>query len=96
MIPQEQIESNPDLLVEDYNVAKYLEALNKRIESLLVCFDTDIRDRILIGLEKDKKTKVNKLFTNKNIAKPQKAISARIKKKSNISFPVVLLLPLEF
>jgi hypothetical protein len=61
LIPQEQIESNPDLLVEDYNVAKYLEALNKRIESLLVCFDTDIRDRILIGLEKDKKTKVNKL-----------------------------------
>jgi DNA polymerase elongation subunit (family B) len=61
LIPQEQIEKNPDLLVEDYNVAKYLEALNKRIESLLVCFDTDIRDRILIGLEKDKKTKITKL-----------------------------------
>ena len=61
LIPQEQIESNPDLLVEDYNVAKYLEALNKRIESLLVCFDTDIRDRILIGLEKDKKTKTTRL-----------------------------------
>ena len=61
LIPQEQIESNPDLLVEDYNVAKYLEALNKRIESLLVCFDTDIRDRIKIGLEKDRKTKTTRL-----------------------------------
>jgi len=61
LIPQEQIESNPDLLVEDYNVAKYLEALNKRIESLLVCFDTDVRSRILIGLEKDRKTKTTRL-----------------------------------
>lgn len=61
LIPQEQIESNPDLLIDDYNVAKYLESLNKRIESLLVCFDTDIRDRILINVEKDKKTKLMKL-----------------------------------
>ena len=61
LIPQEQIESNPDLLVEDYNVAKYLESLNNRIGSLLVCFDTDIRDRILISVEKDKKTKLMKL-----------------------------------
>lgn len=61
LIPQEQIESNPDLLIEDYNVAKYLEALNTRIESLLVCFDLDVRNNILIGLEKDKKTKTTKL-----------------------------------
>jgi DNA polymerase elongation subunit (family B) len=61
IIPQEQIESNPDLLVEDYNVAKYLEALNKRIESLLVCFHPDIRNKILISVEKDKKTKLIKL-----------------------------------
>ena len=61
LIPQEQIEKNPDLLVEDYNVAKYLEALNKRIESLLVCFSPEIRNKILIGVEKDKKTKLMKL-----------------------------------
>jgi DNA polymerase elongation subunit (family B) len=61
LIPQEQIDKNPELLVDDYNVAKYLEALNKRIESLLVCFDTDIRDRILISVEKDKKTKLMRL-----------------------------------
>jgi DNA polymerase elongation subunit (family B) len=61
LIPQEQIESNPDMLMEDYNVAKYLEALNSRIEPLLVCFDPEIRNKILISLEKDKKTKLMKL-----------------------------------
>jgi DNA polymerase elongation subunit (family B) len=61
LIPKEQIDSNPDLLIEDYNVAKYLEALNSRITSLLVCFHPDIRDRILIKVEKDKKTKLLKL-----------------------------------
>jgi DNA polymerase elongation subunit (family B) len=61
LIPKEQIDSNPDLLIEDYNVAKYLEALNSRITSLLVCFHPDIRNRILISVEKDKKTKLLKL-----------------------------------
>jgi hypothetical protein len=61
LIPQEQIESNPDMLMEDYNVAKYLEALNSRIEPLLVCFDPEIRNKILISVEKDKKTKLFKL-----------------------------------
>lgn len=61
LIPKEQIDSNPDLLIEDYNVAKYLEALNSRITSLLVCFHPDIRNRILIKVEKDKKTKLLKL-----------------------------------
>jgi len=61
LIPQEQIEQNPDLLMEDYNVAKYLEAFNSRIAPLLVCFSPEIRDKILIGVEKDKKTKLIKL-----------------------------------
>jgi len=61
LIPQEQIETNPNLLMEDYNVAKYLEALNTRIEPLLVCFDPEIRNKILISVEKDKKTKLMKL-----------------------------------
>lgn len=61
LIPKEQIDTNPDLVIEDYNVAKYLEALNSRISALLVCFHPDIRDRILIKVEKDKKTKLLKL-----------------------------------
>lgn len=32
----------------NYNVSKYIEAFNKRIEPLLVCFSTEIRDKILI------------------------------------------------
>jgi hypothetical protein len=47
--------------MEDYNVAKYLEALNKRIEPLLVCFNPEIRGKILISVEKDRKTKLIKL-----------------------------------
>jgi DNA polymerase elongation subunit (family B) len=61
LIPQEQIESDPNMLMDDYNVAKYLEALNSRIQPLLVCFNPDIRDGILISVEKDKKTKLMKL-----------------------------------
>jgi DNA polymerase elongation subunit (family B) len=61
LIPQEQIETNPDLIIEDYNVAKYIDALNSRIGALLVCFHPDIRNKILINVEKDKKTKTLKL-----------------------------------
>jgi hypothetical protein len=60
----EQIESG--LLTDDYNVAKYLESFNKKVKPLLVCFHSDIRDRILLTIKKDKKTKLEKL-TDKNI-----------------------------
>jgi DNA polymerase elongation subunit (family B) len=33
----------------NYNVSKYIEAFNKRIEPLLVCFSPEIRDNILIN-----------------------------------------------
>jgi hypothetical protein len=61
MIPQSQLESNPDLINTEYNVAKYLDAFNKRIKPLLVCFDPEIRDNIITNVYKDKKTKVLKL-----------------------------------
>tara|TARA_R110000772_G_scaffold17946_3_gene49851 strand:- start:8194 stop:11631 length:3438 start_codon:yes stop_codon:yes gene_type:complete len=61
LIPQDQLDYNPDLLVDNYNVAKYLEAFNKRIHPLLVCFNEDIREKILIKLVTDRKTKVVKL-----------------------------------
>jgi len=57
LISAEQIEENPELTTDEYNVPKYLEALNKRITKLLVCFDPEIRGKILINMVKNKKTK---------------------------------------
>jgi len=54
LIPADQIEKNPDLTTDEYNVPRYLENFNKRIHSLLVCFNPEIRDEILIGVEKIK------------------------------------------
>lgn len=58
LIPRHQIENDPDLTTEEYNVSKYLDKFNKRLKPLLVVFHPDIRDRILINTKKDKKTKV--------------------------------------
>lgn len=57
MISEEDLEKNPDLLVEDYNLPRYISAFNKRISGLLVCFSKEIRDRIIIDVKKDRKTK---------------------------------------
>ena len=57
LIPHEQIEGNPELTTDEYNAPRYLNALNKRITPLLVCFDEEIRDRILIDMVKDRQTK---------------------------------------
>ena len=38
----------------NYNVSKYIEAFNKRIEPLLVCFSPEIRDQILINNPDDR------------------------------------------
>jgi hypothetical protein len=57
LIPTEQIESDPDLTTEEYNVAKYLSAFNSRITPLLVVFKKEIRDKILINTKLDRKTK---------------------------------------
>ena len=56
LIPKDQIENNPDLTTDEYNVPRYLEAFNKRISKLLVCFNPEIRDQIQIGVKKDKKS----------------------------------------
>jgi DNA polymerase elongation subunit (family B) len=47
MIPERDIQNNPEL-TGDYNVARYLNNFNKRIEPLLVVFKPEIRDDILI------------------------------------------------
>lgn len=57
MIPAEQIENDPNLTTDEYNVPKYLEAFNNRIRPLLVVFDKSIRDKILMTIKVDRKTK---------------------------------------
>ena len=57
MISREQMEKNPDMTTDDYNVARYINAFNKRIRPLLVCFSKDIRERqeeVLKGVNKGK------------------------------------------
>jgi DNA polymerase elongation subunit (family B) len=49
MIPEKEITNNPDLK-GDYNVPRYLNNFNKRIEPLLVAFRPEIREDILIEI----------------------------------------------
>jgi len=53
MIPEKEINDNPDLK-GDYNVARYLNNFNKRIEPLLCAFKPEIREDILIEDPKDR------------------------------------------
>lgn len=47
MIPEKEIMENPNM-TGDYNVARYIEIFNKRIEPLLVVFKPEIREDILV------------------------------------------------
>ena len=49
------IESAPDTLGE-YNIEKYLSMFNSRIKGLLVLFDLEVRNKILINKPEDKKS----------------------------------------
>ena len=51
LIPREVIDSENDILCgegEEYNVPKYIDMFNKRITPLLVCFNPEIRNKILV------------------------------------------------
>ncbi len=50
---------NNGLYTDEYNVARYLDAFNKKVKPLLVCFHPDIRSKILLDIVKvkDKTTK---------------------------------------
>jgi DNA polymerase elongation subunit (family B) len=60
-LEDEIADKQSQLSTEEYNVAKYLDAFNKKVKPLLVCFHTDIRDQIMLKIVKDKKTKMEKL-----------------------------------
>jgi hypothetical protein len=53
MINEKDILNNPNML-GDYNVARYMNMFNKRIEPLLVVFNPEIRDEILVEDPKDR------------------------------------------
>jgi DNA polymerase, archaea type len=53
MIDEKEITNNPDLK-GDYNVPRYLSNFNKRIEPLLVAFNPNIREDILVEDPKDR------------------------------------------
>ena len=53
MIPEKEITDNPNL-TGDYNVARYLNNFNKRMEPLLCVFKPEIRDDILIEKPEDR------------------------------------------
>ena len=53
MIDEKEITNNPDLK-GDYNVPRYLNIFNKRVEPLLVVFNPAIREDILIEDPKDR------------------------------------------
>jgi len=71
LIPTEQIENNPNLTTDEYNVPKYLDAFNKRIHPLLVCFKPEIREGILMDMVKNKKTKEMELTERKVFTKKE-------------------------
>jgi len=54
LIPNNLIENDPNATGE-YNVDRYLDAFNKRVKPLLVCFDPSLRDEILISNPSDRK-----------------------------------------
>ena len=57
LLPQEIVDSETDCFCEEgqeYNVPKYIEQFNNRIKPLLVCFNPDIRSKIIITNPKDR------------------------------------------
>ncbi len=62
---EERVETiNSNLYIDEYNVAKYLDSFNKKVKPLLVCFNPEIRNKILLDIVKIK-DKVTKKTTEK-------------------------------
>ena len=53
MIPEKEITENPNM-TGDYNVARYINIFNKRIEPLLCVFKPEIREDILVETPEDR------------------------------------------
>jgi len=71
LINNKDLEKNPDI-TGNYNVDKYLDAFNTRVEVLLDGFDEEIRDKILTKIKRKKVTdqagkKVEQVELEKNL-----------------------------
>jgi DNA polymerase elongation subunit (family B) len=78
LIPSEQLLNNPNLTTDEYNVAKYLGNFNKRIKPLLVCFDDEVRNGLLVDTKTNSKTKEIELKSRKYFTDEQcKLISGK-------------------
>jgi hypothetical protein len=55
-------EIDSQLYTDEYNVSRYLDAFNKKVKPLLVCFNPDVRDRILLDIVKVKDKDTKKTF----------------------------------
>jgi DNA polymerase elongation subunit (family B) len=53
MLEQDVLESNPNM-TGDYNIARAITTFNKRIEPLLICFNLEVRDNLLVDDPKDR------------------------------------------
>jgi len=53
LIPKDVLENETEMSIE-YNVPRYLDAFNKRVKPLLVCFDYSVRDDLLINTPLDR------------------------------------------
>lgn len=52
---------NTELYTDEYNVARYLDAFNKKIKPLLVCFNLEVRNGILLDIVKVKDAQTKKV-----------------------------------
>jgi DNA polymerase elongation subunit (family B) len=95
LILAEQIEKNPNLTTDEYNVPKYLAAFNNRIHPLLVCFSPEIRDSILTNMVKNKKTNQMELTTINRFTKKQCELSSGIPFKDGDQDTIEELMTLE-
>src|SRR5690606_30157322 len=62
LIDNENLINNPNMTGE-YNYEKYLDAFNSRVEALLVGYDPEIREKILVTIDKNGNLKKNE-FTS--------------------------------
>jgi DNA polymerase elongation subunit (family B) len=53
LVDKEKLEKNPELKGE-YNVAKYVESFNKKVEPLLVVFNKNVRENLIISNPEDR------------------------------------------
>lgn len=55
-------EIDSQLYTDEYNVSRYLDAFNKKVKPLLVCFSPEVRDKVLLDIVKVKDKETKKTF----------------------------------